>query len=258
MKFLLLSILFLFSLNIHAQEVNATLKPYSEETLSIKEGDSFVAKFVVWPISFVEDGTFKTNYDNKKFLDFFHVSEVISEGFSENNSEAYEVQARLILTKFFNPQNILIWSFRGLNIPVKVMGLNPIPLQGRAQEFVVLNQEYSEAVESNWKTWLMMLACLGVIVGFFLRKRFLRLRKIADFEKRKTEWANKFSQAESRSDYELLYSQRTEWESYIPVKTPEMLEFYNIINEHQYKKDWSDEIRREVSDTFDEIRTILK
>ena len=257
-KYLLLFLIFLFSsIEAFSQEKQGILRNESSETSSVKEGDTFIATLTIWPIAFVEEGQFKKNLVDKPFLNFFHVTEVMSEGFSENNQEAYEIKLRLILTKFFDNRNFVIWDYKGLNIPVTIKGITPVPLKGRNQNFILLSQDYLEKKEINWLPYILVLILFLGIAGFYLPKYLKKKKEKKYLDEKIQKWKASFKNAQSRDQLEGVYASREDWIILLPMKTPEILDFFETINKHQYKKEWTDEDEREVVNSFDSIREVF-
>lgn len=266
--FLFLTLLSSFSLaqstsqnvvqNTVTQNIQGILTAENESgILTVKEGDSFIGDFVIWPISYVDQGEFAKKFTNKAFLDYFHVTEVLEEGYSENNPDAYKVRLRLVLVKFFDNRNFSIWPFRGLNIPVSIKNINPAALEGRNKELMLIEQDYS--FSSNKGLYLILfIIILFVSISIKVIPSFLKKKKIErELLEFKNLWNSKFQNASERKDYEFIYSSREIWLKCVPMQTPQVLEFFEVINSHQYKKEWSIEEFEEVSNSFKNIKDII-
>lgn len=237
-------------------DLHAKLEIENDGVLTVKEGDSFVATLTLWPIKNVSPGEFSQKYTNENFLDHFYVSKIIEEGYSQNNPEAYTVKLRMILVRHFDIRNFILWNYRSLNVPVSITNLNPIPLKGRNKDFILLQQFYSTGETNYLPVFILSLFFLMVII--FLTVKHLKYKTEKEKELAfRLQWARQFKSADTREDYENIYASRSEWEKCIEIKTPEMIEFYETLNEHQFKKEWTEHEAIEVKESFEQIRGIL-
>lgn len=221
---------------------------------SLKElhaGDVVEGLLRVWPIE-NQDLSIKTQKElgelkEKKLFDSFYLSAIESLAVSENNADVVEMHAKLIVLKKFEVKNGHLEllgndNFVKVNIPYNVIEETP------AKDFFIANQARGE--HFNWS--YVGLAILGLVVLFFLLKLITKqkVRKIGPREIYK----EKFLKAKTRENFEEIYLTKNEWRSLIQNENIYYVEFFKIMNEHQYRPHWKDEDLFEVKEAFDKIR----
>ena len=69
-------------------------------------------------------------------------------------------------------------------------------------------------------------------------------------EKKIAFWKEMINGASKRSDFEMIYKKRKEWMSLLNLSNPKIDDFFEVLNRHQYKKDWNDSDFSEVLESY--------
>ncbi len=70
-------------------------------------------------------------------------------------------------------------------------------------------------------------------------------------------WHVKFRDANERKEFEFIYQNRNEWLKLLVVQTPPISMYFEVLNSHQYKREWTTDEIVEIRNYFDEIRNIF-
>ena len=71
-------------------------------------------------------------------------------------------------------------------------------------------------------------------------------------------WDQQFQKPMERIQLEYIYTNRNIWLELIGKKTMAINDFFRVLEEHQYKKLWTDEELEEIKTSFDPIKRIFK
>lgn len=252
-------ILMLFFLNLgtsYSYEVSGVFKNLSED-ISVIEGESFDAEINIWPMLDENLETIKNNLLSKTFLDYFYIVKVNGIKFSENNSEVVVVYVKAVLTKSYENKSVFLWNYKSLTIPFEVKNITPIK-NNLEKNFIIMNQENGVVEKAISYLPIIIFVLIISIVTFFGRKFFLSKRKKDERKKVFEKWDRKFKSTNNRLDIEEVYKKRTEWLSLVGGETPPILDFFNELDNIQYKENWTDVEQHKVLEAFDEIRGIFE
>lgn len=230
----------------YAIEIKSELKlvPVAEE---YHEGDVVEIDLKVWPIENAELDEFK-KIEGTSLFNSLEVTQINSIENSENNADVVIVKATAVVAKAPGLAASSI-QYKNTAIPVSVPAFKFIPLPSKQEDFYVLDQK----VLSSHSIWFALLAVLAVVSGIFLYFKKFRTKKDDLLEMKRT-YQNLFSNAEKRQDFEKLYGSRREWVPLLSAETNAHREFYKLMEQHQYKKEWSSDILMEIKLSFDIIR----
>ncbi len=254
MKFLsalVLTFIIACSSGLSAQTINSSFK-FSQEVSQIKEGDLIEGTLTFWPIENPDLTQFK-KLEKSVIFNALYVAQILSLEPSLNNADVIELKA-LFIVKTSKPQNVFIFKYNEIPIEIKLEGVQIEELKNKIQDYYILNQSV------NGSYFMIILVCiLGVLVSIAVYKRkyllelLIKLKPDADKKARKR-YDSLFRSANHRDDFELLYTEKEAWLKLLEIKTPSHNEFFKILNQYQYKKDWSNEDYNEVRTAFDVIR----
>jgi hypothetical protein len=257
-KLIALAITLFLSLSIQAYEINARLELLEGADQWI-EGETRKSKLTIWPIEEIDNAFFKDNMEGKDFVEHFYVSKVISNKFSANNPTAYEVIANITLKKHFNQFRPLLWNYKALVIPININGINIKKDPKKIQEYVVLDNNkgaLASTKEINYYIYIgagTLIALIAlVIVKVSNKKRIER-----EIQKNIDHWKNLVKMAESRDDIEYLYEKRDKWIEALGGQNPQFIQLLDLINKHQYKREWSNDDISEIDFVLSEIKESL-
>lgn len=229
-----------------------------DQSVSIIEGQTFNAHIRIWPFANADLIAVKEALNGKDFLDFFYIANVLKIEYSKNNEEVLEIEAKVILKKFYVPRTFYIWAYKSLTIPFDIRNIQPVKNPSKA-DFLIMQQPVKEYVESrsNYTVIVLVLAFILVasVVGFFLYKKAKeKKKKQIEFNR----WNKMFKNANDRSSLEEIYKLKSQWLPLVGGETPPILMFFNMLNKIQFKKSWSEMEEHQVVESFDEMRSIFE
>ena len=257
MRFLFLSI---FCLLIHSkvfsEEIHAELSFISPPTI-FKEGDVIEGVLKVWPLENADLNEFK-KLDGVTLAEAFYVSEIESSEVSANNADVIEAKL-LFIVKRSKDKSFQMLDYKGHLINIQIPVFTLAPAEKDPEGYFVLEQRM---LRSN----LVIVVCL-IIFAILITALVVKKQSIKEFFKKikidpeklqKKNFNQLFSSARKREDYESIYAQRNIWIGLVKVMAPVYLEFFKIMELHQYKKEWNEEDLREIERCFDIIRGSFK
>ena len=248
-----------FSLNVSSVEIKGRLEPL-EENISLTEGDFFKFRLTIWPVEYQVDEQMERELKKGRFLDFFKIVKVESIGKSPNNVDVLEVRGVAVLLNVFEKREFYIWTFKEMNIPVEIR-LDDIKEHGNKNPRLNFFETAREET-SFWRPRNVIILLLGALGVFLVLMRWLtqRRKKQEEILKKRLErkeWKEKFTKAKSREDYEKIYSSRELWLGQAGGEgNSNVLNFFEILNKHQYKKELDADDLNELTIVFDQIRGI--
>ncbi|TNF32262.1 MAG: hypothetical protein EP319_00090 [Deltaproteobacteria bacterium] len=100
---------------------------------------------------------------------------------------------------------------------------------------------------------------IAALFGIYLLTRMYLRKKRQDQEKAKIQnyWATRFNTVEKRQDFEIVYGRKREWLRLVKLQTPPIVEFFRVMEDVQYKKQWNSDDEEVVKETFENIRGIF-
>ena len=245
---LFLSLFILIVTNAWCSTLEAEFEIDSKIT-SLKEGDVVNAVLRVWPIEEIDAGEFKKLQATSLF-DSFYLAEVESIAPSVNNADVAEVKGTFVITGKVNPSKLSI-NYHDQIIHVRFKEVLINQLDSKANEFLIVDQD----IDRNFKIYLIIIFILALGVLLFLKRdKILNFRKKVEKVDEKDVFATMFSQARNREDFESIYIQKEKWMKLLLEITPAHYEFFKVLNEHQYKKEWNQNVKKEVEESFEQIR----
>lgn len=246
----LLTLVLLFAVSLLsislAAEINAELKlvPESKE---YHEGDVVEIDLKIWPIENADLEEFK-KIEGTSLFNALEITQVNSIENSENNADVVIVKATAVVVKAPEslPANI---QYRNNAIAITSPSFKFIPLASKQEDFYVLDQK----ILSSNSIWFILIGLIGVAGGTYLYQKKYRIKK-DDKLQIKRAYQELFSNAAERKDFEKLYACRKEWIPLLSAETNAHLEFYKLMEQHQYKKEWATDVLMEMKLSFDIIR----
>lgn len=253
-KYILFFYLISFSIfKLYADEIQAEFF-FDDKIMTLKEGDIVVGTLRAWPIENAKKEEFE-KYLGKNLFDGFYLSDIISSAPSANNADVYELKGHFIIVGKVNPEK-MVFTYENSSAHVRYREVLFKPLENKVEDFYILDQSIDRNI------------LLGIIAfAFLLLSSFLIYRykeKIKNLFKKKTPvdpietYRKLFQDAKERKDFERVYAEKELWLSLLETKAPAHYEFLKVINQHQYKKEWSKVDLAEVQESFDIIRRSFK
>lgn len=246
----LLALVFLFavsSLSIsYAIEINTELKivPESKE---YHEGDIVEIDLKIWPVENAELEEFK-KIEGTSLFNALEITQVNSIENSENNVDVVIVKATAVVVKA--PESLpATIQYKNNAIALAAPSFKFVPLTSKQEDFYVLDQK----VLSSNLIWPMLIGLISVGAGVYLYQKKYRIKKDDKLQVKRF-YQELFSNAAERKDFEKLYASRKEWIPLLSAETNAHLEFYKLMEQHQYKKEWATDVLMEIKLSFDIIR----
>ncbi len=252
---LVLCFYFIFSTAI-ASEIKAELNIHSE-TAILKEGDLAEGVFRIWPIENADFNEFR-KLQGMNFFNSLNLVQIHSIDTSVNNADVVEVKG-LFLVKNEKKQTLNAINYKGQSIQLMAPPIKIMPLEKRSDDYFILDQSVSY---SNIQKILMaIIAGTLIVLGFWKRgniKQFLKKFRHDPTAIAIKRFNEKFLKASTREDFEEIYSLRNDWFKLVKIQASAYQEFFKVMNQHQYKKNWGTEELSEVQSSFDIIRGSFK
>jgi hypothetical protein len=254
--FFILIILNFFSLIAFSEEIHVELGLISPPAL-LKEGDVVEGLLKMWPLENADLNEFK-KLEGLSLAGALYVADVESVNPSPNNADVVEAKL-VIIVKRSKEASAQALSYKGNIYSILTPSLNLAPSEKETDQYFVLDQGL---IHSRKLQIIIGLIFLALIIGLYLKRKSL-LAKIRGFKEdpiasKKLKFDGQFTSAQNREDYESIYAHRGEWLSLINVVTTGYLNFFSIMELHQYKKFWNQDELKEVENSFDVIRRSFK
>lgn len=231
---------------ISATEIKSELQllPNARE---YREGDIVEIDLKIWPIENADLEEFR-KIESISLFGALEVTQISSVETSENNADVVLIKAIAVVTKA--PEtisaNIL---YKGNTINIMAPSYKFLPLSSKNEDYFIMEQKSL----SSSIMWVLLFGAVLIGAGTYLYLKKFRVKK-DDGLKSKRLYQELFSNAEERKDFENIYATRKHWAPLIIAETNAHREFYKLMEQHQYKKEWSLDVRNEIKLSFDIIR----
>ncbi|MGZ3809984.1 MAG: hypothetical protein ACXVCE_18010, partial [Bacteriovorax sp.] len=190
------------------------------------------------------------------FVNSLLLAQIHSIETSPNNADVIEIKG-LFVAKMGKPSFPVV--YKGQTVAIEDPGIGVTPLPQKAQDYFIMDQ-------LTYQSMFAKILCIAVALAFlalvFLKRKavwgFLTKYKNDPIASANKKFKGMFQRASSRSDFEEIYATRNEWLKHINEQAPAYNEFFKIMNQHQYKKDWGAPELNEVKESFDIIRGSFK
>jgi predicted DNA-binding antitoxin AbrB/MazE fold protein len=254
MKFLasvLIIISLAFSATVFAENINAEFKPL-QDVSHIKEGDLVEVMMRFWPIENADLAQFK-KLEKTIFFSAFYLAEIESLQTSTNNSDVVELKA-IFIVKSTKAQTLFTFKYNNSVIEIHFDGAKIEELKNKSQNYFILDQTLNGSY-----LLIMIIGFLLVLVFIAVWKRqelqtFIIGLKPDAFKKAKRKYDVQFKKASLREDFELIYQEKEIWLKLLESRAPAHNEFFKVLNQYQFKKEWNDLDIAEVRSAFDVVR----
>lgn len=215
------------------------------------EGDVFESVIRIWPIETSDYSPFKSMQGRSLFGAFYVVS-INDISPSENNVEVLEIKLTAIV-KTSKKENVETIIVNGETLPIIWKGPNIQALKNKSKEYYILDQ--GTILGIHW-TYIAAIAMLVLGLLYFFRKKLVTfLKKNKKIEEYSPLFFNNvFSSATTREDFERVYALKDKWVPLLQVQSPAYKEYFTILNQHQYKRHWTNDDLSEVKAAFEPIR----
>ncbi len=257
MKFL--SLIFLFLLVSHelfSQELRGEIS-FDGNPQVLKQGEVIGGLLKVWPIENADLNEFK-KLENMTLGKNFYVTDVENIVISPNNADVVEVKLLFIVKD--SKENIIepiVYKGQQVNLSVSPTAITESKVSSK--DYIIVDQKIS-------KSNVLLVSCLAavlVLIFFLIYKQTELKSYLSKFRndpklKAKNYFNQKFLTATTRSDFETIYSERSQWLDLLKEVSPPYHEFFKTIEMHQYKRIWINEELLDVKNSFDLIKESFK
>lgn len=229
----------------------------SGEVSAVKEGDLVEATLKLWPIENIDAGEFY-KLQNVLLFNSFQVIQLQSVEPSANNADVVEVKGTFIVRASKN-MSAYVLNYKGQSVTVSPPMVKIIPLDKKAEDYFILDQSLSL---SQYQLIVFFIVLLLIALAAFIKREKIMavikgLRK--DPQAQAIKYFNdKFSRASTREEYEEIYAKKNDWIPLLKERPLVYKEFFDVMNQHQYKARWGSEELQEVKNIFDIIRGSFK
>lgn len=240
---------------ILAADIQADLSLISQPEI-LKDGDLLEGVLKVWPIENIELEQFQ-QLENMVIGGALVVTQIDSAIVSPNNADVAEVKLQFIVKKMENGN--AIFNYKGQSVTINVPPLKLAPSEKNQEDYIILDQ----GLLSSQVLKLLLLICAFLVLVVAIVKRAKIVSFIMKLKSDPVAIATKkfnaiFMKAESRADFEEIYSLRKEWLKLIKIQAQAYAEFLNKMEQHQYKRDWLSGELGDVKSSFEIIRGSFK
>lgn len=249
--FLMLFTLFILSAQSFAAAIQSEFLP-TQSMGGIKEGDLFEATLRFWPIENADLGQFK-KLEKAVLFNSFYLAQISSLEISANNADVVELKA-VFVVKSAKFQPLYAFKYNDSLIEMRTDDIKIEASQDQSQDFYIQDQKVSAS-----SLWMIIcgIIILFIVTGLIKREQIKNyLLKIRPDAKKKAikKYDEAFRKANKREEFERIYEEKNVWLDLLETKSPAHLEFLKVLNQYQYKKEWSNEDYSEVRAAFDVIR----
>ncbi len=251
MKLVWISLLFILSFNSFAQQ-KAAIK--ITDPAPYVMGDLYHAEFIFWPKGDVTVDQVRGLAGNILPGGKWFVGKVNRARESENNEQA--LVADMILVPVAAQDNtdagVIKFGeeFYALTInAAKVEEVKPV-----SEKFLALDQKIKLPGQIPWSqlTGVLIIIALAALGYMYWKRRKKAKRELE--AKESIDWSERIKNAGGRKDMERLYASREKWAGVVVPKEREVIEFFELMYRHQYKKEWSPEIEDQVVQALSKVK----
>lgn len=237
----------LFATNIWGMDSELVI---NQKTTNINSGEFVSVIIRLWPIENPNIEEFK-KLEGQTVFGGLYINEIESMAPSDNNAEVFEVKASAVIVGEI-PTNKLYLNYAGHEIPVKFQSISINLTEKSNKDFNILDQ----GIDLKFKVWIIIIILTFLIFGlvFYFKKNIVKLFTPKKRVDPRLEFKKIFTDAKDRESFEKIYLEKEIWLPLLTVKTQSHVDFFNTINQYQYKKDWTHEEQVEVEASFDQIR----
>ena len=156
-----------------------------------------------------------------------------------------------MLLKTFLKKPFYIWSINNKNIPIVIRKIDTLNIKKKYDFYIY------ETIDLNRKSYFIpvgVFVSAVIIIFLFFKKRGKKQIILSD----ESVWIDRFLKSSNRNDFEFLYKNRNEWAEKFKDMELERDEFFNILNKHQYRSYWTEDMKLEVSNSFSKVVDKIK
>ncbi len=250
-RHLMMILLFLISFEAFANQ---------KATIQIKErppfvmGDIYQAEIIFFPKGMIKVADIKSLEGTTLPGGKWYVGKVSRARESENNEEA--LVADLVMVPLNTKENNLGGvikfneSYYGLTITSGVVEeVKPV-----SEKFVALDQNIHLPKAIAWLKIGLALLTLSIVLLMSYRWWSKRRRPNGSGLVTTIDWKEKIAQAKTRTQMEELFASRDKWAGSVIPKDKEVIDFFELMYRHQYKKEWPPETKDLLAQSLSKVK----
>ena len=241
---------FLFA-QLSANEIQGELE-LNPSVSFLKEGDLVEGLLKIWPLENADLSQIR-KLEKNLFFDSLYLAKINSLAPSENNADVIELKGHFFVKSSKNSDMYFI-KYNDINIPVRIKQLNLEELTNKQENFYIADQSVEKGY---WAKVILILFLLMILVLIVFRKKIKQWYEIKiqkDVLQKKKYYDELFRLSNDRKDFEEIYQKRSKWMPLLSQQLQAHQDFFNVLNNHQFKKEWLNEEYLEVRTSFDYIR----
>lgn len=219
------------------------------------EGEIVELKLTIWPISQSNLMEIEAVLAGQKGLESIHTVSIDGVSFSENNAEALEIFFTGVFTEVAHESLIELSTGQ---VRVELRGFNIIPLENYSGVIEVLSSKLVR--QGNLILWVLVatLLCVLLFWTYLILKRIsVKKRQMKELQQKRDDLRAILLNSATREDFEKLYNFRSEIVETLSLSNNEVRSFFDAVEKHQYKRDWTEEEFNEVLSEHQQMRSKL-
>jgi hypothetical protein len=247
---LLSSCIIYFSLQIGiADDLNLNLKIKPINKMEVLVGEPFLAEILIYPRKLISLEEVK-QLENSLIPGTFYLGRIEKLKVSENNNEVLEVYADIV---------ILMSNFKEAYSSINLGPTSDKKFLLNLSELKIINDQKNLVIEKpilllrpwrpkNWPKIIAISLVSLVVLAFFawlVRKKLMVMKNIKNekvlMSEQKKLWLQKFSNAQTRKEFEEIYLCRNEWTKLQMGNENKIGNFIKMIDDKQYQPQWNGE-----------------
>lgn len=236
---------------LNANEIQGELELNSSASF-LKEGDLVEGLLKIWPLENADLSQIR-KLEKTLFFDSLYLAKINSLTPSENNADVIELKGQFFV-KNSKSSDLYFIKYNDINIPVRINQLNLEELGEKQEKFYIADQ----GVEKKYwiKVILIVFISIVLVLIIFRKKiqQWYNVKTQKNILQKKKYYDELFRVANERKDFEEIYLKRSQWIPLLSQQLQAHEDFFNVLNNHQFKKEWQNEEYLEVRTSFDYIR----
>lgn len=240
--------LMVLSFKANAEEQTKLLIEGPESVIHLGDVASF--DLTLWPIDDLKEISLKL-LEGQKIGDSLVVISIERPSVSLNNEQAVESKMTGVFVQAQDlPEKITIG-----NKQVELLKRS-IDVTGEVAPIKELNVFEADRERERIWFWIMIVIIIFIIVflAYLYRKRSQQMKMLKLEKENENFWSSKLKAAQSRPEIEDVYAKRKQWIKILRPPSSLLAKFCEQIEQVQYKKEWTEEEFREVTQCLNELR----
>ncbi len=238
----------LTAINANALDTKVSLE-LMDKSQNWDVGEIKDIQIILYPITDVHEEDLKNELMAREFIDLIKVINVKKQYFLRTNPEYYIVEATAVLARAPKANFPRIWTYKGMALGVDLSKVNLVSEPAQIKEFIVFDKKVNQSKAYLYSITVLALLVVLVIICFAYHK--IKIRKA--YEDNKKLRIQDFRNARERVDHELIYKDQNIYKEFFDMNSG-LSRYLNVINDIQYKRDWSSDDLALVNKAHSEVK----